>query len=56
MFELKKDNGFILMDGLLGLLIVALCATLLFQVIFVLKKDTGMYIDETIQKEWFYSD
>ena len=48
-------KGFSLNESLLSLFILIICISLLTCCIYAIHKQKGMMIDETINKEWFYS-
>ena len=51
-----NKNGFLLIHALLGLLILALCISLLHLIVEIQKEQGEIQIEEKIEKEWFYND
>jgi type II secretory pathway component PulJ len=53
---LKTNNGFVLLDALLGLWILSICILLLYQMTAAVQNDARGWIDAEIDEEWFYTD
>ena len=51
-----NKNGFLLIHALLGLLIGALCISLLHWIVEIQRNQGDIQIEERIEKEWFYDD
>ncbi|WP_297569199.1 hypothetical protein [uncultured Faecalibaculum sp.] len=51
-----KANGFLLMESLLALLVLSLCATLILETARMVFMHGKEAVDETISTEWFHAD